>query len=229
MRPTKNFLDVMLVSFSAIMGGFVGAAINTGVGPIEDIEWETLFTGFAAVLAAFFTIRTLIDTDISQGRRHSELLGLSLRSDRLIVDRLMTPPIIFVESEAERIRSHQLQLIKKLREGAGRGSIQDEIRKIDRRLSVASKQLKSEQILSSQHLWVGEMQLSYDLAVENAQRARSEIALINKNNDVSEHDGEFDKQYQSRIETLSEMLEIVVMHMNILVRNAQQLEDQFLA
>lgn len=56
---------------------------------IED--FQTLITGFFAVGAAYVTVRQMQIGDRKSDARHNELIRLGLRSDRLIVERMLYP------------------------------------------------------------------------------------------------------------------------------------------
>ena len=68
---------------------------QTGGDPWRNIifDFQTLFTGMAAVAAATWTVFTMERTDARQERRHRELVRLSLRSDRLLVERMLHPAV----------------------------------------------------------------------------------------------------------------------------------------
>jgi hypothetical protein len=83
-----------LITFGFVMGG-VSASVLSAVSPINGrlflgndgrLQWETLLTGFGAVLAAFFTIVSL-----KQQIRQTEQLAESARQRRLKAARAMLP------------------------------------------------------------------------------------------------------------------------------------------
>lgn len=86
MKKTSNLLDVLLIFFSFLAGCAAGVSIYTGLGPFTQLEWEVLVTGYGALIAAIFTIRAMIRTDVRQENRHRQLVGISLRRDALMVD-----------------------------------------------------------------------------------------------------------------------------------------------
>lgn len=53
------------------------------------VEFQTLITGLAAVVAATWTIRTMTITDERQDLRHGEMVALSLRNEYGCLDRLL--------------------------------------------------------------------------------------------------------------------------------------------
>lgn len=59
-------------------------------GSFIEIEWETLATGFLAIGAAFYTVRGMRAVDKQHQKRHDQLYALTLRADRLAVDRAVT-------------------------------------------------------------------------------------------------------------------------------------------
>lgn len=68
-------------------------------------EWQTLITGILAVNAANFTIWQMRRSDERADTRHSELVGLGLRSEALIVERVCgrkVPELTSVVSELKR-------------------------------------------------------------------------------------------------------------------------------
>ncbi|RVJ75110.1 hypothetical protein [Sinorhizobium medicae] len=56
-------------------------------------DFQTLFTGLAAVAAAAMTILVMERTDARQEERHRELVQLSLRADRLRISRAVHPQL----------------------------------------------------------------------------------------------------------------------------------------
>ncbi len=66
---------------------------ENGTSCLRDFlsEFQTLITGLAAVIAASATIYVMHRTDAAQEARHKELVQLTLRSDRLSVERALIP------------------------------------------------------------------------------------------------------------------------------------------
>ncbi|WP_139283802.1 hypothetical protein [Rhizobium sp. NFR12] len=56
-------------------------------------DFQTLFTGMAAVAAATWTVLTMEKTDARQEARHRELVALTIRADRLRADRAVHPQL----------------------------------------------------------------------------------------------------------------------------------------
>gem|GEM_PF-5749877 len=54
-------------------------------------DFQTLITGLAAVAAAAMTIRQMMQTDRASDQRHRELMELTVRSDRALIERLINP------------------------------------------------------------------------------------------------------------------------------------------
>jgi hypothetical protein len=63
-------------------------------------EFQTLITGLAAVGAATGTAWVMIKTDAAQDRRHQETVSLSLRPDRLRVERMLFPGVALFTDQA---------------------------------------------------------------------------------------------------------------------------------
>ncbi|APO76084.1 hypothetical protein AM571_CH03290 [Rhizobium etli 8C-3] len=68
-------------------------------------DFQTLITGFAAVGAAYATVRAMQKTDKKADKRHRDLMELSLRSDRLKVDRAINPFVDLLSEHEEHIGS----------------------------------------------------------------------------------------------------------------------------
>jgi hypothetical protein len=56
-------------------------------------DFQTLFTGLAAVVAAAYTVRTMEETERRSEKRHNELMSLQLRADRLKIERALNPQL----------------------------------------------------------------------------------------------------------------------------------------
>lgn len=54
-------------------------------------RYQTLITGFFAIGAAYVTISQMQKTDSESERRHRELVRLQMRSERLIIERMLFP------------------------------------------------------------------------------------------------------------------------------------------
>lgn len=65
--------------------------------------YQTLITGFFAIAAAYLTVRQMRNSDAESERRHAELVGLSLRSDKLRVERALVPQAAELLTAAERL------------------------------------------------------------------------------------------------------------------------------
>lgn len=66
-------------------------------------DFQTLITGVAAVTAATLTIRTMERTDYRQEKRHRELVELTLRADRLRIDRVIFPQMQELAAAANQV------------------------------------------------------------------------------------------------------------------------------
>jgi len=76
-------------------------------------NYQTLITGLAAVGAATWTISVMEKTDLRQENRHRELIELSLRSDRLKLERALNPQVAEIAMIArglDQIRRDMLKL-----------------------------------------------------------------------------------------------------------------------
>jgi hypothetical protein len=105
---------------AALTGGLIGFFVAMIALNDEGVEWETLVTGFAAVAAATYTIRTMLLTDVRQQVRHDQLLGLTIRTDRRRVERAVARFYMLVDvGFAAPTHEEQVAAGKDLREDAG--------------------------------------------------------------------------------------------------------------
>lgn len=105
----SNRKKVLGAAFIAI-GLTLGLPILFGAGPTKNardgedplrtiiFDFQTLIGGALAVAAAWWTVKTMEDTDASAARRHAEQIDLSLRKDRLAVERAVNPQIARLQS-----------------------------------------------------------------------------------------------------------------------------------
>ncbi|MCA2408440.1 hypothetical protein [Rhizobium leguminosarum] len=71
-------------------------------------DFQTLVTGVAAVLAAYFAINQSRVVEANSERRHQQLMELSLRPARLMIDRTVFPMVEYIENALEDIEGwHQ--------------------------------------------------------------------------------------------------------------------------
>lgn len=63
-------------------------------------EFQTLIAGGLAVGAAWWTVKTMENTDVAAANRHAEQMDLVLRKDKLSVERAVNPQILALESTA---------------------------------------------------------------------------------------------------------------------------------
>ncbi|WP_349041360.1 hypothetical protein [Agrobacterium sp. SORGH_AS 787] len=76
-------------------------------------DFQTLITGLLAVGAATWTVATMEKTDRRAEERHRQLVNLSVRADRLRVERLMVPALSQLEFHYE---VYSAVAVKKLKE-----------------------------------------------------------------------------------------------------------------
>ncbi|MGO8323702.1 hypothetical protein ACC811_02325 [Rhizobium ruizarguesonis] len=86
-----------------LMGGAVGMLVATALFPVFQVwvsQFQGLITGLAAVTAAAITIRkmdatiqTMERTDRAAENRHEQTRRLTLRADRLKIERMMMPQL----------------------------------------------------------------------------------------------------------------------------------------
>ncbi|WP_422371321.1 hypothetical protein [Hoeflea sp.] len=88
MTKTFRVLDFLLVGSSTLMGGFAGAAIASGLGPFENLEWETLVAGSMAVFAAFYTVQQMQNSERLADSRHNKSLFVQTLPVRLKIERV---------------------------------------------------------------------------------------------------------------------------------------------
>ncbi|MBY3342706.1 hypothetical protein [Rhizobium laguerreae] len=71
-------------------------------------DFQTLITGVAAVAAAYFAINQSRVVEANSERRHQQLMELSLRPARLMIDRTVFPMVEYIEDALEDIKGwHQ--------------------------------------------------------------------------------------------------------------------------
>ncbi|MEH7868769.1 hypothetical protein V7795_16535 [Rhizobium laguerreae] len=99
--PKTSRGRVLSAMIFAVAAALLIPAIAGGVGDpwgkfVSD--YQTLITGLAAVGAATWTISVMERTDARQGERHAQLVELSMRGDRLAVQRAVYPQIVGIQS-----------------------------------------------------------------------------------------------------------------------------------
>ncbi|MBY5849620.1 hypothetical protein HFN51_03480 [Rhizobium leguminosarum] len=87
------------------VGLALGLPILFGAGPKENaregedplrsiiFDFQTLIGGALAIGAAWWTVKTMEDTERSAAKRHAEQIDLTLRKDKLAVERAVNPQI----------------------------------------------------------------------------------------------------------------------------------------
>jgi len=85
--------DVWFIAVVTAAIGFIAGMAWSGSGHQVDWVWDyqTLITGILAVAAAYVTVNAMSRAEDRQQSRHDELLKLSLRADRLKVQRAEFP------------------------------------------------------------------------------------------------------------------------------------------
>lgn len=91
--PIDSKLQSASIVVAAIAGIFLGMAIASFDKSLVvwSKDWQTLITGVLAVFAAGWTVMQMAATDITAERRHNQLYALSIRADRLRVERATIP------------------------------------------------------------------------------------------------------------------------------------------
>ncbi|RWX30650.1 hypothetical protein EHI47_14455 [Rhizobium leguminosarum] len=94
--PKTNRGRILAAAIVVVAAALLIPAVAGGVGDpwgkfVSD--FQTLITGLAAVGAATWTISVMEKTDARQGERHAQLVELSLRGDRLAVERAVYPQV----------------------------------------------------------------------------------------------------------------------------------------
>jgi len=95
--PKTNRGRILAAAILVVATALLIPAVAGGIGDpwgkfVSD--YQTLITGLAAVGAATWTISVMEKTDARQGERHAQLVELSLRSDRLAVERAVYPQVL---------------------------------------------------------------------------------------------------------------------------------------
>ncbi|RVJ42371.1 hypothetical protein [Sinorhizobium medicae] len=99
-------LHPAVVACALIAAAVIMLASLTGDGKSLEAwvnRYQTLITGFFAIAAAYLTVRQMRNSDAESERRHAELVGLSLRSDKLRVERALVPQAAELLTAAERL------------------------------------------------------------------------------------------------------------------------------
>ncbi|SDA39391.1 hypothetical protein [Mesorhizobium qingshengii] len=89
-------LDRIALVLSA---GAIGFCFGEWLAPAmkdQRIQWETLITGMLAIAAAAWSVRAAMRVDNEQERRHREIYRLTLRADRLRVQRAQHPASVWL-------------------------------------------------------------------------------------------------------------------------------------
>ncbi len=159
---------------------------QSGGDPWRNIlyDFQTLITGFAAVGAAALTIRTMNKTEIAAQVRHEQMVALSLRADRLKVERMLQPQrnlLVKRLVEVEHLNAH----IETWRSGGG-----GDVKALGRGVLAVARQIKEytqrAQFRDAAPLFSGELNLSL-LRLEAvslwARNAASDIARTSESGD----------------------------------------------
>lgn len=83
-------VGVVLTAFMAIVPPAIIGGAKGNIWKVIE-QYQTLITGVAAVVAAYATVRQMEKTDARSEQRHRELIELSLRADKLKIERLYDP------------------------------------------------------------------------------------------------------------------------------------------
>ncbi|QIO60668.1 TrbC/VirB2 family protein [Rhizobium leguminosarum] len=90
-RGRVIFAGIVVVAAALLIPAVAGGVADPWGKFVSD--FQTLITGLAAVGAATWTISVMEKTDARQGERHAQLIELSLRGDRLAVERAIYPQV----------------------------------------------------------------------------------------------------------------------------------------
>lgn len=114
----KLFIYTLLIGALMVLGVVIyeGDSIlawlngdNPFVGFIN--KFQTLISGVIALIAALLTVRAMMQSDAKQDRRHTITTKLSLRRDRLLVQRACDPQIEELRSSAIRFKDFRDYLV----------------------------------------------------------------------------------------------------------------------
>ena len=85
-----------------------------GEDPLRTLifEFQTLIGGALAVCAAWWTVKTMEDTETAAAKRHAEQLELVLRKDRLAVERAVNPQRTSLDGQACFLNSFRERMLK---------------------------------------------------------------------------------------------------------------------
>lgn len=97
MVPTISFILVFVVIFAAPDGGTFWNRLA---------QFDGLIAGALAIFAAFITVRQMRSTDRDSERRHDEIMALSLRPNRLAINRAVTPQVPELWELHEKLRTY---------------------------------------------------------------------------------------------------------------------------
>ncbi|TCU35426.1 DUF1109 domain-containing protein [Rhizobium azibense] len=107
---------VVIVVAATVLPALFGRGPQPDIGDLGDpwrnfvFNYQTLITGIAAVVAAFFTIRQISETDSRQERRHNELVKLQMRPDRLCMERAINPQLEHIRYINTKLRAYDFGL-----------------------------------------------------------------------------------------------------------------------
>ncbi|MCT7662360.1 hypothetical protein [Shinella kummerowiae] len=114
----KPFVAGLAVCASVVLGvqlAIHGAVTSDGKGTTRILgvlyDFQTLVGGMLALGAAWWTIMTMEKTDRAAARRHDQQMSLTLRADRLAVERAIHPQLRSlrgVHAELIEFRRHML-------------------------------------------------------------------------------------------------------------------------
>lgn len=84
---TDRLDRIAIVLAAGAVGFCAGEMLSPVTGHVQHVQWETLVTGVLAIAAAAWSVRATRHVDIEQGKRHREVMLLTISGRRLSVQR----------------------------------------------------------------------------------------------------------------------------------------------
>ncbi len=139
-------------------------------------DFQTLITGVLAIAAAYFTINSSQRIDKEADRRHVELVGLTLRADRLRVERLLHPALNTLLSHYWEIESVKLPLLKQMITEREPKAVRVVLEEMDVAIWTVKRVLLSSPFPETKDLFDGPLNYQYDLMEKLADLVRRSIS-----------------------------------------------------
>lgn len=139
-------------------------------------DFQTLITGVLAIGAAYFTIRSSQKIDKEAERRHHELVGLTLRADRLRVDRLLHPAFETLVSHYEDIKGVDIPLLKEMITDGEPRAVREVLESMDVDIWSVKRILNSSPFSETTDLFDGPLNYQYEVMGRLADAIRTEVS-----------------------------------------------------